>query len=171
MVRCIIPKILKLKVLRTWTGNFRCMTARTNHYATKRTSCWFALVSDIEKVHESTLRTFLKSLKNGLAYSFLFVAFFVSVSTPSLFKDDWTSVNLWQECFCNCSVYLSFSADWSQTLWRALFLSCLRSPAKQNKQIICCLIWYQEHCKYFFAVRKKLLVKRKMLLVHLTVWW
>ena len=46
-----------------------------------------------KKGYESTLKTFLSLLKKSHVYSFLLVAFFVNISTPSRFKDERTIIN------------------------------------------------------------------------------
>ena len=157
-------KILKSKVVlkvtavawkssRLWVLKqviFRFGTALISHCATwrfpgkiKRITYWCAVLWGCywKKVHETSLKMFLSLLKRGSLYSFLLISFFVNFSTPSLFYDDWTSMIFWQETFLNCLVCLSSRADWSQTLWRTLFPSCLRSLAERNKQMICFLIW------------------------------
>ena len=113
-------------------------------------------------------KTFFSLLEKGCLYSFRLTAFFVNISTPSSFKDDETSTIFIQKFFLNCLVCLSSRAYWngSQTLWRALFLNCQHFLGKWNKQMICCLIWNQKHCKRFFHSGKS---QSK---VHLTLcWW
>ena len=119
----------------------------------------------LETMVHCTLKTFLSLLKKGCLYSFLIVAFFENIGTPSSFEDDETSTIFKQETFLNCLVCLSLRVYWSQILWSVLLLSSLLFLAKQNKHMTCCLIWNQKHCQRFFHSGKS------QSLVHLTLWW
>ena len=76
---------------------FRMNTATINHYVNcsapicrKITIYWCALLWSCywKNVDDSTSKVFLGLLEKDRVYSFLLLAFFVNISTPSFFKDD-----------------------------------------------------------------------------------